>query len=305
MELLIVIAIIAILMLIAIPTVGSLKKKANELSAIQSIHTIMKAENMYESNYPTNGFACSLPRWAAIPKSGAPSATSAQLIQPDLASGLKSGYIFTVTQLHQGQRRRHGPHHRLHRHGHSSNRRQDRRSRLLLRPVGNHQVRSRRRHQLHPDPGAMTRGWITCRHARAAALLADRWPLRRLSASRNCRGRLTSLTSPQPPVGAAPRCPALAQRVNQHYNKLHSLKAGFTESYAGLGMHRQESGTLLLLKPGRMRWDYSSPAGKLFLLDGKYAWFYTQGDAQVQRIRGQKARRSALPAALPAGPHRA
>lgn len=80
----------------------------------------------------------------------------------------------------------------------------------------------------------------------------------------------------------------LAQRVDQHYNKLHSLKAEFTESYVGLGMHRQESGTLLLLKPGRMRWDYTSPPGKLFLLDGKYAWFYAQGDAQVQRIEAKK-----------------
>jgi len=33
-----------------------------------------------------------------------------------------------------------------------------------------------------------------------------------------------------------------------------------------------------------MKWDYSSPAGKIFLLNGKYAWFYTKGDAQVQRI---------------------
>ena len=51
-----------------------------------------------------------------------------------------------------------------------------------------------------------------------------------------------------------------------------------------MGIKRTESGTLLLLKPGRMRWDYSSPPGKLFLLDGKYAWFYSRGDAQVQRI---------------------
>jgi outer membrane lipoprotein carrier protein len=33
-----------------------------------------------------------------------------------------------------------------------------------------------------------------------------------------------------------------------------------------------------------MKWDYSSPAGKLFLLDGKFAWFYARGDSQVQRI---------------------
>jgi outer membrane lipoprotein carrier protein len=76
----------------------------------------------------------------------------------------------------------------------------------------------------------------------------------------------------------------IAQRVDRHYNQLHSLKAGFTESYDGFGRARTESGTLLLLKPGRMRWDYSSPAGKLFLLDGKYAWFYVRGEPQIQRI---------------------
>jgi outer membrane lipoprotein carrier protein len=76
----------------------------------------------------------------------------------------------------------------------------------------------------------------------------------------------------------------LAQRVDRRYDQLHSLKAQFIESYAGLGVRRQESGTLFLRKPGRMMWQYSSPAGKIFLLDGKYAWFYTKGDAQVQRI---------------------
>jgi outer membrane lipoprotein carrier protein len=76
----------------------------------------------------------------------------------------------------------------------------------------------------------------------------------------------------------------MAQRVDRHYDQLHSLKAAFTESYAGLGVQRTESGTLLLRKPGRMRWDYSSPAGKIFLLDGKTAWFYAKGDTQVQRF---------------------
>jgi outer membrane lipoprotein carrier protein len=82
----------------------------------------------------------------------------------------------------------------------------------------------------------------------------------------------------------APSAHDLAQRVDHHYNQLHSLKAGFTESYEGLGIRRTESGTLTMLKPGRMKWEYSSPAGKLFLLDGKYAWFYGRGDLQVQRI---------------------
>jgi outer membrane lipoprotein carrier protein len=49
-------------------------------------------------------------------------------------------------------------------------------------------------------------------------------------------------------------------------------------------MTRTETGTLFLRKPGQMLWQYATPAGKIFLLDGKYAWLYTKGDAQVQRI---------------------
>ncbi len=88
--------------------------------------------------------------------------------------------------------------------------------------------------------------------------------------------------------GSLPSAQELAQRVDRHYNQLRSLKAGFTESYAGMGMTRTESGTLLLKKPGRMKWEYSEPAGKLFLLDGRYAWFYSRGDSQVQRISAKE-----------------
>ena len=86
------------------------------------------------------------------------------------------------------------------------------------------------------------------------------------------------------PSAKDPNAHDLALRVDRHYNQLHSLKAGFTETYEGLGVRRTESGTLTMMKPGRMKWDYSSPAGKLFLLDGKFAWFYARGDSQVQRI---------------------
>jgi outer membrane lipoprotein carrier protein len=76
----------------------------------------------------------------------------------------------------------------------------------------------------------------------------------------------------------------LARRVDEHYNHLQSLKANFTEQYDGLGMHRGEAGVMMLRKPGRMRWEYDSTSGKVFVLDGKYAWFYAPGDTQVQRI---------------------
>lgn len=85
------------------------------------------------------------------------------------------------------------------------------------------------------------------------------------------------------PSAHEPSAHEIAQRVDHHYNTLQSLKAEFSESYTGLGMNRSESGTLLLRKPGRMKWEYSSPTGKVFVLDGKYAWFYSPGDPQVQR----------------------
>lgn len=77
---------------------------------------------------------------------------------------------------------------------------------------------------------------------------------------------------------------ALIRKVDSHYNHLTSLRAHYVEHYQGMGMDRTESGTLLLKKPGRMRWDYDKPVGKVFVLDGKYAWFYTPGDTQAQRV---------------------
>jgi len=77
---------------------------------------------------------------------------------------------------------------------------------------------------------------------------------------------------------------AIVQKVDDHYNRLSSLKTRYTEHYNGMGLDRAESGTLLLKKPGRMRWSYDQPAGKVFVLDGKNAWFYTPGDTQAQRI---------------------
>jgi outer membrane lipoprotein carrier protein len=77
---------------------------------------------------------------------------------------------------------------------------------------------------------------------------------------------------------------ALIRKVDEHYNHLSSLRAHYSEHYSGMGMDRSEEGTLLLKKPGRMRWSYATPVGKLFVLDGKFAWFYTPGDAQATRV---------------------
>jgi outer membrane lipoprotein carrier protein len=79
-----------------------------------------------------------------------------------------------------------------------------------------------------------------------------------------------------------------AKAVDEHYNQLRTLQAEFTEIYSGGGIERTESGTLWLKKPGKMRWEYRSPRDKLFLSDGKDAWFYVPGDKQVRKTSVKK-----------------
>jgi len=81
---------------------------------------------------------------------------------------------------------------------------------------------------------------------------------------------------------------AIAQAVDNRYNHLQTLQAEFTETYRGAGIERTESGSLWLKKPGKMRWEYRSPKEKLFLSDGKDAWFYLPGDRQVRRSSVKK-----------------
>jgi outer membrane lipoprotein carrier protein len=75
----------------------------------------------------------------------------------------------------------------------------------------------------------------------------------------------------------------LADAVDKHYNDLKSLQSDFEESYMGGGMTRNESGVMFLKKPGKMRWDYKSPREKVFVTDGKIAWFYVPGEKQARR----------------------
>ncbi len=90
-----------LVLLIAIPTIGSVKKHANEASAMQSIRAIQTAEMTYSVNYPTSGYVCSLASLGGDSSAGAPSATAAQLLKANLTSGFKDGYIFAITNCNK------------------------------------------------------------------------------------------------------------------------------------------------------------------------------------------------------------
>src|SRR5882724_7689747 len=62
----------------------------------------------------------------------------------------------------------------------------------------------------------------------------------------------------------------ILKSVETRYNKAKTLQVLFKEDYTPPGRARRtESGILLLRKPGKMRWDYTQPQGKLVVSDGK------------------------------------
>ena len=87
---------------------------------------------------------------------------------------------------------------------------------------------------------------------------------------------------------ALPSVSVVAAAVDNHYNRLQTLQAEFTQIYQGSGIERTESGTLWLKKPGKMRWEYRSPEEKLFVGDGRNAWLYLPAEKQARKSSMKK-----------------
>lgn len=87
-----------------------------------------------------------------------------------------------------------------------------------------------------------------------------------------------------PIPGAVPEgAVAAARALGARLAALHGLTARFTQTLdsASLPAPQVEKGTLYLLRPGRMRWEYSVPPGKLALADGVRTWLYLPEDHQA------------------------
>ena len=77
----------------------------------------------------------------------------------------------------------------------------------------------------------------------------------------------------------------LIRRVETRYNAAQTLSVEFVENYSMQGHPRpSEQGKLTLRKERKMRWDYSRPAGKLFISDGKTIYLYSAGDNRVEKM---------------------
>lgn len=87
-ELLIVVAIILVLAAIAVPNLMSARAAANESSAVGSLRILITANETYNTTY-TQGYPAAL---ANLGPSASPDPTAADLVDENLAGGLKSGY---------------------------------------------------------------------------------------------------------------------------------------------------------------------------------------------------------------------
>jgi len=74
-----------------------------------------------------------------------------------------------------------------------------------------------------------------------------------------------------------------ARSVEEALNGLRGLVASFTQTLesAGLPHPEVEKGTMYLLRPGRMRWEYDVPRGKVAVADGRQSWVYLPEERQV------------------------
>jgi outer membrane lipoprotein carrier protein len=92
---------------------------------------------------------------------------------------------------------------------------------------------------------------------------------------------------------------ALLKSVEEHYNPVKTLQVLFQEDYTAPGHPRAtDRGILMLRKPGRMRWQYSQPPGKLVLSDSKSLWIYTPADNHVQQWKLSESEDMRVPLAF-------
>ena len=107
------------------------------------------------------------------------------------------------------------------------------------------------------------------------------------------------------PSGERTRAPQVAvvlKKFESTYRSSKALRANFLEQYFDNGkLVRSEAGVAYFSKPGKMRWEYASPEPNLYVVDGKWSWFYVPADHTVTRIRARLSSDTRTPFALLAG----
>jgi outer membrane lipoprotein carrier protein len=93
------------------------------------------------------------------------------------------------------------------------------------------------------------------------------------------------------------------ERLDSRLATMRSMKGRFIQTFtsAGLGVPQAESGRFALLKPDRLRWDYTSPEKKTAVSDGDHTWLHVPEEGVVYRGTVKVWKRSSAFAILSGG----
>ncbi len=104
------------------------------------------------------------------------------------------------------------------------------------------------------------------------------------------------------PAQASEDSQVYVKQLESAYKRARTLEAKFLQEYSEGGrVTRSEAGTAYFRRPGKMRWEYAAPENNLFVVDGKFAWFYVPADRTVSRVAARDSSDWRTPLALLAG----
>ncbi len=98
----------------------------------------------------------------------------------------------------------------------------------------------------------------------------------------------SSAGAEEPAAAAAPALDpavkAIVDRVEAKYAKVDTIEAKFTQVKKDSFGKVEQTGDVVLKRPNKMRWRFTSGDEQVFVSDGSTLWIYTKAENQVLRI---------------------
>ena len=89
-----------------------------------------------------------------------------------------------------------------------------------------------------------------------------------------------------------PSATEIANQVQARYDRVRDFSADFTQEAISGVLRKKlvERGTVIVKKPGKMRWTYKAPEEKVFVSDGAKMYMHMPADKQVIVSPGARRR---------------
>jgi outer membrane lipoprotein carrier protein len=102
------------------------------------------------------------------------------------------------------------------------------------------------------------------------------------------------------------KCPPpaqIAQRLQARYDSTKNFRADFRQetTIVSVGQGEESFGTVVFMKPGRMRWEFQTPQRQSIIADGTTLWIYQPADKQVLKAPFNAAFASTTPVSFLTG----